>query len=84
MSSRPRGRTAERPKLISAEMSTTEASGLIFFSILNIKETRRNIGIKCNTYSFLFFWGFRLKLIISAFVVDMMSTTEAKVYFGRN
>ena len=41
MSLRPRGRTAERPKLISAEMSTMEASGRIFFSILNIKETRK-------------------------------------------
>ena len=46
MSTRPRGGEAALPKLISAEMSMTEASGRIFFSILNIKETRkRKCGI---------------------------------------
>ena len=45
---RPRGREAAPPKLIFAEMSTVvyaEASGRIFFSILNIKETRKSVKL---------------------------------------
>ena len=44
MSTRPRGREAEPPKLILAKMSMTEAAEIVF-SILNIKETRKSVKL---------------------------------------
>ena len=93
---RPQGHTAKPPKLILAKinfsfMSTTEASGQSFFSILYNQETRKSVILfyirvyyARNFNSFLFIWGFRPKLIILAYVVDIMSTTEVKINFSRN
>ena len=50
MSTRPRGRTAEPPKLFSAEMSKIVYDGDLrpkfLFSMLNIKETRKIVKLK--------------------------------------